>query len=167
MLQKNTFGQKKFQISCTGSKVPFWKNCPNGTFECMSVFSEELSHRHFNITFRRLYGGICEELPRLSKIQKNSIHPYPQQLKLTYKFFDYRRGTGHLFSDKALVDFLTRNQLSHVIRAHEVKEAGFQVQHKGKLLTVFSSSHYCNGSNDAATVLIDNKKLRLIRLDTS
>ena len=26
MLQKNTFGQKKFRISCTGSKVPFWKN---------------------------------------------------------------------------------------------------------------------------------------------
>ena len=27
MLQKNTFSQKNFQISCTGSKVPFWKNC--------------------------------------------------------------------------------------------------------------------------------------------
>ena len=25
MLQKNGFGQKKFQISCTGSKVPFWQ----------------------------------------------------------------------------------------------------------------------------------------------
>ena len=25
MLQKNAFGQKKFQISCTGSKVPFWQ----------------------------------------------------------------------------------------------------------------------------------------------
>ena len=24
MLQKNNFGQKKFRISCTGSKVPFW-----------------------------------------------------------------------------------------------------------------------------------------------
>ena len=24
MLQKNAFGQKKFQILCTGSKVPFW-----------------------------------------------------------------------------------------------------------------------------------------------
>ena len=26
MLKKNTFGQKKIQISWTGSKVPFWKN---------------------------------------------------------------------------------------------------------------------------------------------
>ena len=25
MLQKNTFGQKNFWISCTGSKVPFWQ----------------------------------------------------------------------------------------------------------------------------------------------
>ena len=25
MLQKNTFGQFFFQISCTGSKVPFWQ----------------------------------------------------------------------------------------------------------------------------------------------
>ena len=25
MLQKNTFGQKKIRISCTGSKVPFWQ----------------------------------------------------------------------------------------------------------------------------------------------
>ena len=29
MLQKNTFGQKKFRISCTGSKVPFIKNIHN------------------------------------------------------------------------------------------------------------------------------------------
>ena len=26
MLQKNTFGQKKIQISCIDSKVPFWRN---------------------------------------------------------------------------------------------------------------------------------------------
>ena len=25
MFQKNTFGQKKFRILCTGSKVPFWQ----------------------------------------------------------------------------------------------------------------------------------------------
>ena len=26
MLQKNALGRKKMQISCMGSKVPFWKN---------------------------------------------------------------------------------------------------------------------------------------------
>jgi hypothetical protein len=40
---------------------------------------------------------------------------------------NYRRGTGHMFSIKALDDFLSRNNLSLVIRAHEVKPSGFQV----------------------------------------
>ena len=39
----------------------------------------------------------------------------------------HRRGTGHMFSETALDEFLRRNGLSHVIRAHEVKAAGFQV----------------------------------------
>ena len=43
---------------------------------------------------------------------------------------NFRRGTGHMFSPDALDDFLSRNGLSHVIRAHEVKEAGFQVRKK-------------------------------------
>lgn len=39
-----------------------------------------------------------------------------------------RRGTAHIFSVEALERFLNNNGYSHIIRAHEVAQAGFNVR---------------------------------------
>ncbi|XP_053625370.1 uncharacterized protein LOC128683592 isoform X2 [Plodia interpunctella] len=75
-----------------------------------------------------------------------------------------KRGTGHVFDQTALDRFLLANQLSHVLRAHQLHPNGFMCQLRGRLISVFSSSHYCGGNNDAGVALVEGGKLRLMRI---
>ena len=42
--------------------------------------------------------------------------------------FNVKRQTAYVFNQAAFDSFLKRNSLTHVVRAHEVKEAGFEVR---------------------------------------
>ncbi|XP_026482460.1 serine/threonine-protein phosphatase PP1-2-like [Ctenocephalides felis] len=77
-----------------------------------------------------------------------------------------RRGTAHVFNQAALDRFLSVNSLSHVVRAHEMQKTGFYIQYSGHLITVFTSSHYCGGDNEAACLFVNNNRIRVIRVDT-
>lgn len=77
-----------------------------------------------------------------------------------------KRGTAFFFSEEAVKRFLHLNSLSHIIRAHECVPAGYALHCNGKVVTIFSSSHYCGATNDAACILVEREKLRIIRLDT-
>ncbi|KAF9787631.1 hypothetical protein SFRURICE_001683 [Spodoptera frugiperda] len=77
-----------------------------------------------------------------------------------------KRGTGHVFDQTALDRFLVANQLSHVVRAHELHQNGFMCQLRGRLVSVFSSFHYCGGTNDSGVALLEGGKLRLMRVNT-
>lgn len=58
------------------------------------------------------------------------------QLKLMDGFgLNLRRGTAHIFTEEALDAFLKRNKFSHVVRAHEVQQAGFHVSNNFCLFT--------------------------------
>jgi len=55
-----------------------------------------------------------------------------------------KRGVGKAFGPDVTNAFLQLNNLEFIIRSHEVKEAGYQLEHGGKLVTLFSAPNYCD-----------------------
>lgn len=55
-----------------------------------------------------------------------------------------KRGVGYAFGPDITENFLEFNNLSLLVRSHEVKEEGYLVEHGGKTITVFSAPNYCD-----------------------
>ncbi|GAB4859703.1 Serine/threonine-protein phosphatase 5 [Ancistrocladus abbreviatus] len=55
-----------------------------------------------------------------------------------------KRGVGLSFGVDVTKRFLEDNNLDLVVRSHEVKDEGYQIEHDGKLITVFSAPNYCD-----------------------
>lgn len=54
-----------------------------------------------------------------------------------------KRGVGLSFGPDVTKRFLEKNDLDLVIRSHEVRDNGYEVEHDGQLITVFSAPNYC------------------------
>ncbi|KAM6549832.1 hypothetical protein CsatB_021508 [Cannabis sativa] len=55
-----------------------------------------------------------------------------------------KRGVGLSFGGDVTKRFLQENNLDLVVRSHEVKDEGYEIEHDGKLITVFSAPNYCD-----------------------
>ncbi|KAF3444950.1 hypothetical protein FNV43_RR14643 [Rhamnella rubrinervis] len=55
-----------------------------------------------------------------------------------------KRGVGLCFGVDVTKRFLQENNLDLVVRSHEVKDEGYEIEHDGKLITVFSAPNYCD-----------------------
>mmetsp|Transcript_4624 Transcript_4624/g.10153 ORF Transcript_4624/g.10153 Transcript_4624/m.10153 type:complete len:495 (+) Transcript_4624:75-1559(+) len=55
-----------------------------------------------------------------------------------------KRGTGCMFGPDVTNKFLEDNNLTLLVRSHEMKEDGYDVQHGGKCITIFSAPNYCD-----------------------
>ncbi|KAK4796797.1 hypothetical protein SAY86_029123 [Trapa natans] len=55
-----------------------------------------------------------------------------------------KRGVGLSFGADVTERFLQENNLDLVVRSHEVKDEGYEIEHDGKLITVFSAPNYCD-----------------------
>eukprot|EP00164_Ancoracysta_twista_P006672 GFYU01009329.1.p1 GENE.GFYU01009329.1~~GFYU01009329.1.p1 ORF type:complete len:491 (-),score=135.40 GFYU01009329.1:512-1984(-) len=65
--------------------------------------------------------------------------PQPQQGRGPSK-----RGVGVAFGPDVTKNFLQNNNLELVVRSHECKEEGYEVEADGKLITIFSAPNYCD-----------------------
>lgn len=59
-----------------------------------------------------------------------------------------KRGVGIQFGPDVTKAFCDHNNLDFIIRSHEVKQEGYEVQHDGRCITVFSAPNYCDSANN-------------------
>ncbi|GBG69022.1 hypothetical protein CBR_g3721 [Chara braunii] len=102
----------------------------NGDFVDRGSFSVEVIFTLF--AFKCLYpnGLMCELL---------WSDPQPDNGRSPSK-----RGVGVAFGPDVTSRFLQENNLELIVRSHEVREEGCQLEHNGKLITVFSAPNYCD-----------------------
>lgn len=73
-----------------------------------------------------------------------------------------KRGVGCQFGPDVTENFLQKNKLDYIIRSHEVKDEGYEIQHSGKCITVFSAPNYCDTMNNkGAFIILDGQDSEL------
>ncbi|KAK9246390.1 Metallo-dependent phosphatase-like protein [Lipomyces tetrasporus] len=64
-----------------------------------------------------------------------------------------KRGVGLQFGPDVTKRFCENNRLMAVIRSHEVRMGGYEIEHGGRLITVFSAPNYCDSQGNKGAVI--------------
>lgn len=139
---------------------------PNApTLDCIRKMATPIENPEieYPIAWELIWADPCHMQQYLDIMEMTDIHDEFAQRGFV---FNQKRGASYLFNERAAVEFLTRNNLSHIIRAHEVPPTGYAQHFNNLCTTVFSCSHYCNHDNEAAVIMIANNRIRAIRIDT-
>jgi len=64
-----------------------------------------------------------------------------------------KRGVGLSFGPDVTANFIKRNGLKLVVRSHEVKDEGYEVEPGGELITIFSAPNYCDQMGNKGALL--------------
>lgn len=105
-------------------------------------------------------------LPLLKTLSGTKLNAQDAEDRKRGFLFNEKRGTAFYFLEKSVDTFFAINTLSHIIRAHEVVQQGYNFHFQGKCFTVFSSSKYQGGTNTAACILVKDEQIRPVSIET-
>ncbi|SMR59096.1 unnamed protein product [Zymoseptoria tritici ST99CH_1E4] len=72
-----------------------------------------------------------------------------------------KRGVGLQFGPDVTKRFCEKNGLEAVIRSHEVRMEGYEVEHDGRCITVFSAPRYCDSTENKGAYINIESDLKL------
>ncbi|CAO1622363.1 unnamed protein product [Sympodiomycopsis kandeliae] len=146
--------------------------------ECMESFCTLPLAAVMNKQFLCIHGGLSPELQTLDDLRKVDRFREPPTSGLmcdvlwadpfedfgtekTNESFihNHVRGCSYFFTYQAACQFLERNNLLSIIRAHEAQDAGYRMYRKTKttgfpsVMTIFSAPNYLDVYNNKAAVL--------------
>ncbi|EGD78847.1 serine/threonine-protein phosphatase [Salpingoeca rosetta] len=147
--------------------------------ECMDCFDALPLAAIMNEQFFCVHGGISPELMLVEDIDKIDRFMEPEEsgpmcdLLWSDPHENYdgdtgqanfmhndTRGCSYVFTHKAVCEFLNRNRLLSVIRAHEAQDAGYRMYKSNpetgfpSVITIFSAPNYLDVYNNKAAVMI-------------
>lgn len=64
-----------------------------------------------------------------------------------------KRGIGMQFGPDITRKFCDNNSIKGIIRSHEVRMGGYELEHEGRLITVFSAPNYCDSQGNMGAVI--------------
>ncbi|KAK4580392.1 Palmitoyl-protein thioesterase 1 [Recurvomyces mirabilis] len=72
-----------------------------------------------------------------------------------------KRGVGMQFGPDVTKRFCEKNGLEAIIRSHEVRMEGYEVEHDGRCITVFSAPKYCDSTENKGAYINIESDLKL------
>jgi len=145
---------------------------------CMDSFCALPLAAVMNKQFLCIHGGLSPELHTLDDLKQidrfreppthglmcdilwaDPLEEFGQEKTSEYFVHNHVRGCSYFFSYPAACNFLEKNNLLSVIRAHEAQDAGYRMYRKTRttgfpsVMTIFSAPNYLDVYNNKAAVL--------------
>ncbi len=146
--------------------------------ECMTSFCNLPLAAVMNKQFLCIHGGLSPELVTLDDLRKvdrfreppthgimcdilwaDPLEEFGNEKNSDGFVHNHVRGCSYFFTYTAACQFLERNGLLSIIRAHEAQDAGYRMYRKTKttgfpsVMTIFSAPNYLDVYNNKAAVL--------------